>query len=119
MREYTFLVDGAPATVQVPDDFDGFEGVVLQTFFGTEQAFYQHVAALQKAGPLEASLFKPGADSDGYRRVVTIPLGRTVEAGQPVVRFDLMTGDQLFVDRLSYHFSGGPRSGRASFFVFP
>ncbi len=116
VREYTFFVDGSPTSVQVPDDFDEFDKVVIQTFFGSEQAFFQQAAAAQKAGPLEASLFKLNGDSDGYRRVVTIPLGRTVQAGQPVVRFDLMTGDQLFVDRLTYHFHACPKVGQG--FVF-
>ncbi len=115
VREYTFTVDGEPAAVQVPDDFDGFEAVVLKTFFGTEKAFFQQVAAAQRAAPLETSLFKPSADLDGYRRVVTIPLGRTVRAGDPLVRFDVMTGDQLFVDRLTYHFLR-PKVGQG--FVF-
>ena len=33
-----------------------------------------------------------------------MPLPKEAVAGQPIVRFDLMTGDQLFVDRVSYHF---------------
>ena len=49
-------------------------------------------------------MFKVDDRTDGYNRVVMIPLGRTVQAGQPILRFDLMTGDQLFVDRFSYHF---------------
>jgi signal peptidase I len=115
VHEYTFLVDGVPATVQVPADFDGFEAVVMQTFFGTEANFFRHVLEVQKAHPLETSLFKLGEAGDGYGRVVTIPLGRTVAAGQPIVRFDVMTGDQLFVDRLTYHFMR-PKVGQG--FVF-
>jgi signal peptidase I len=116
VREYTFYVDGAPTTIQVPDDFDEFDKVVLQTFFGGDaRTFYRHAAELQKAGALEASLYKVNGEADGYRRVVTIPLGRTVQAGQPVVRFDLMTGDQLFVDRFTYHFLR-PKVGQG--FVF-
>jgi signal peptidase I len=115
VREYTFYVDGVPTAVQVPDDFDEFDKVVMKTFFGDEQAFFQHVAAAQKVAPMEASLLKLNGDADGYRRVVMIPLGRTVQAGQPVVRFDLMTGDQLFVDRLTYHFLR-PKVGQG--FVF-
>jgi signal peptidase I len=33
-----------------------------------------------------------------------VPLGRSVKAGEPIVRFDILTGDQLFVDRVSYNF---------------
>jgi len=115
VREYTFYVDGAPASVQVPEDFDGFDAVAMETFFGNEQGYYQHLAAVARAGPLEASLFKVNDDPDGYHRVVTLPLGRTVRAGDPVLRFDLLTGDQLFVDRMSYHFMR-PKVGQG--FVF-
>jgi signal peptidase I len=115
VHEYTFTVDGAPATVDVPEDFDGFDDLVMQTFFGTEQAFTRHLIALGQAGPLEASLIRMNDDPDGYRRVVTIPLGRTVSAGESVLRFDLMTGDQLFVDRVTYHFLR-PKVGQG--FVF-
>ncbi len=48
-------------------------------------------------------------------QVVTIPLNKTVREGDPILRFDLMTGDQLFVDRMSYHFIR-PRVGQG--FVF-
>jgi len=115
VKEYTFYVDGAPATVQVPDDFDEFDKVVLQTFFGGADGFNRHAAELFRAGGLEASFLKVGGDADGYHRVVTIPLGRKVRAGDPVVRFDLMTGDQLFVDRLTYNFMR-PKVGQG--FVF-
>ena len=37
-------------------------------------------------------------------QVHRVPLGKRVHAGDPVMRFDLLTGDQLFVDRFSYHF---------------
>jgi signal peptidase I len=32
------------------------------------------------------------------------PLGPTAKQGAPFFSFDLLTGDQLFVDRMSYHF---------------
>jgi signal peptidase I len=44
-----------------------------------------------------------------------ISLGRTVKAGEALLRFDLLTGDQLFVDRLSFHFVQ-PKTGQG--FVF-
>jgi signal peptidase I len=44
-----------------------------------------------------------------------MPLGKTAQAGEPILRFDLLTGDQLFVDRVSYHFVR-PKVGQG--FVF-
>src|SRR5690606_917830 len=36
--------------------------------------------------------------------IMRIGTGIRVEAGEPALEFDLLTGDQLFVDRFSYHF---------------
>jgi len=33
-----------------------------------------------------------------------VPLGRNLAKGQAVLSFDILTGDQLLVDRMSYHF---------------
>lgn len=49
------------------------------------------------------------------RRVYWIPTGRHVQAGEPVLSFDLLTGDLLFVDRMSYNFVR-PKVGQG--FVF-
>ena len=42
--------------------------------------------------------------NNGVYEALRVPLGRSVKAGEPIVRFDIMTGDQLFVDRVSYNF---------------
>jgi signal peptidase I len=54
------------------------------------------------------------ADVNGgrYRLIRT---GKTVRAGERVMAFDILTGDQLFVDRMSYHFV---RPSVGSGFVF-
>ena len=44
--------------------------------------------------------------------------GRKVRAGEPIMRFDVLTGDQLFVDRLSHHFVR-PKVGDGFFFRTP
>jgi len=54
-------------------------------------------------------------DTGRQYRAYQVPLGRTVKAGDPLIRFDLMEGDMLFVDRLSYNFIS-PKVGSA--FVF-
>ena len=33
-----------------------------------------------------------------------VPIGRVVRAGETILRFDVLTGDQLFVDRVSFNF---------------
>ncbi len=104
VHEYTFYVDGEPATVDVPEDFDDFDSVAMQTFFGNAAAFTAHVRDVLRTHSVEATPFEVDDEAAGITHVVMIPLGRTVRAGQPILRFDLMTGDQLFVDRFSYHF---------------
>ncbi len=45
------------------------------------------------------------ADADGRpMRVRFLRTGKHVRAGERVLSFDIITGDQLFVDRISYHF---------------
>jgi signal peptidase I len=57
-----------------------------------------------QAGKVEESMVKLNATTGGFVPVRRMPLGRTVKAGDSLLRFDLLTGDQLFVDRMSYHF---------------
>ncbi len=98
LKEYTFYVDGAPATVRVPVDFSerDFNRVVFRTFFKDEQDFDQQWNKALQADQLERL--------SGSNGSIRFPVGRRVRAGDPIIRFDVMTGDQLFVDRVSYHF---------------
>ncbi|HEX2855404.1 MAG TPA: signal peptidase I [Opitutaceae bacterium] len=109
VNEYTFYVGDSPTTVRVPVDFSGLEKIVAETYFGSQEAFIAERARLARAGRLSR---EPTGRLD---RVVRMPLGKTAKAGEPVVRFDLLTGDQLFVDRMSYHFVR-PKVGQG--FVF-
>jgi len=115
VREYTFYVDGAPAIVRVPVDFDEFDRVVRETFFGGDEAFARYWQQQAQEGRMEPALIKRGEDSDDMQQVVTLSLNKTVQAGDPILRFDLMTGDKLVVDRMSYNFFR-PRVGQG--FVF-
>jgi len=125
VREYTFYVDGEPTTVEVPWDFSSganenagsFEDLVIDTYFGSRAAFeaaWDRLAAahqlVQQAVVSDATI-RPNGVSYAYM----MPLGRTVAANTPVIRFDILTGDQLFVDRFSYHFMR-PKVGQG--FVF-
>jgi signal peptidase I len=89
-------------SVLVPADFN-FETVILRTYF-----------------PEEAKLKLPRQDQDRWRVVFAkavregrikngpfgpvLVTGKTVETGKPLFNFDILTGDMLFVDRMSYHF---------------
>jgi len=104
VKEYTFYVDGTPATVRVPLDFGDFDRMVTETYFGDSKAFAAHWKRQAQAGLMEDSTVRVNAKAGGFVAVRKLPLGRTVKAGDSLLRFDLLTGDQLFVDRMSYHF---------------
>jgi signal peptidase I len=113
LSEYTFEVDGQRATLRLPVDFHDFDRMFVQTFFANEQAFAREWRRLEASGGLERTYVRT---EDGQMApVVRMPLGKTVKAGDPILRFDLLTGDQLFVDRMSYHFVQ-PKVGQG--FVF-
>jgi signal peptidase I len=86
-REYTFYVNETPVRVMVPEEFD-FD-------WAFEEA--TGLTAERRAQLAEASPRKSAS-------VAGITLERPAEAGKPVLSFDIITGDQLFVDRMSYHF---------------
>lgn len=104
VREYIFYVNGEPSTVTVPLDFHDFDRVVLETFFGDRKGLSKHLQQLERNGgkiiQTAVTLNAQGAKAQAYR----LPLGRMVNSGETIVRFDILTGDQLFADRMSYHF---------------
>ena len=51
----------------------------------------------------------------GSVRTTRVSTGKTFQKGERLLSFDILTGDQLFVDRMSYHFSE-PKVGQG--FVF-
>ncbi len=107
IREYTFMIDGQMAKIDVPADFDRDHEVMKETFFGRDAgSFYGDLrSALQKAGPLETSTLTVQAGARrGDVRVAWVPLGRKVRRGDTLLSFDILTGDMLFVDRLTYNF---------------
>ena len=97
-REYTFFVNESPVHLEVPEDFD-FDWA-FQEAFG--------LTAAQLADLAEKS-------TRGSTGVHFVTLDRRAERGKPLISFDILTGDQLFVDRITYHFAK-PEVGQG--FVF-
>ena len=114
VSEYTFFVEGTPATLRVPADFHDFDRLVIETYFGDQKTFDAEWNRLRGTGGLEQTVMKYD-ESGRMTRAIRMPLRKTVKAGDPILRFDLLTGDQLFVDRMSYHFVR-PKVGQG--FVF-
>ena len=107
LREYTFMVGGEQAKITVPADFQGeFDQVLNEAFMGEASSLNAALrAAATKAQPLERStLIVRGGARPVEATVYWIPLGKKVHKGEKILSFDILTGDLLFVDRMSYHF---------------
>jgi signal peptidase I len=117
VKEYTFTVDGEPATVQVPADFgeSEFDDLVFGTFFPDHAALKAQIDRARQSGQIEEVSQKLDESSSQVYLALRVPMGRNVRAGEAILRFDVLAGDQLFVDRVSYHFMR-PKVGQG--FVF-
>jgi signal peptidase I len=98
-KEYTLFVNDRPVTVTVPRDFD-FEWVIRDAFI-SKQASGHDPGSADLAAFFNANPGQVVRMSDGKPAWRT---GKTLRAGDRILAFDILTGDQLFVDRLSYHF---------------
>jgi signal peptidase I len=114
-REYTFYVGGQPVSVRVPDDFSKFDDIFFDTFFPDRAALLERVRRAQASGEAETMLVRLDEAKDDLYRAERIPIGRDARAGETLLRFDILAGDQLFVDRVSFNFVR-PRVGQG--FVF-
>ena len=111
-REYGVFVGNRVTTFKVPMDFD-MDWVFRDTYFpGDKRSFGEIVSAKIARGELvEGTITTPR----GPERIRLLRTGKMVRAGERMLSFDILTGDQLFVDRVSYHFVR-PKSGDG--FVF-
>jgi len=116
VREYTFYVNDEPVSITVPQDFQGVDQSVRETFFGGDDGFADHLAQLSRSGgKFERHVKEVIAGSGRGVRVTRLPLAQKAAQGDRLLSFDILTGDQLFVDRMSYHFMR-PKVGQG--FVF-
>ena len=104
VREYTFYVGGRPTTVSVPSDLDNMDEIVFDTFFPDHAALVAQIERARRDHETEPMQLRVYEDREDLYEAERVPMGRTVRAGDPVVRFDLLAGDQLFVDRVSFNF---------------
>lgn len=102
-REYVFYVDDEALTLRVPMEFN-LDDMIKDVFFPEAQSLGQLRYDLHQANALNAFSANP-----------IITTNTTLDAGDPVIEFDITLGDALFVDRLSYHFV---RPGPGDSFVF-
>jgi len=118
LREYSFRVGGQTATLTVPADFQGdFAQVLDDAFRGSEPDLLSVLrkAATRTPAPEHSTLMVRSGAQTVAREVYWLPIGRKAHQGDKLLSFDLLTGDMLLVDRLSYNFFA-PKVG--SGFVF-
>ncbi len=104
LKEYTLFVGGSPIHFRVPGDFD-FDTLVADAFLDGGLDAHGGFAALRKAGKIEDAVVE--VTEGGRRRSVRLTMlktGKTFKAGEVAFCFDILTGDQLFVDRFTYNF---------------
>ncbi len=103
LREYSIVVGDAVVKTRVPMDFD-FDWAVYEAFFAENEtdAYSAQKFVTQLRAKIQAGVFVVvRIDGQDLRCIRT---GKQVKAGERVLSFDEITGDQLFVDRISYHF---------------
>lgn len=84
LRVYQIYVNDQPVELKVPGDFD-LDKIILDAFFDGADDF-------------------PNSGEIPIRQSRLVATGKTVNKGDRILAFDILTGDQLFVDRISYHF---------------
>jgi signal peptidase I len=98
--EYSIFTGQQAVPVVVPTDFDSG---VFEAFLRT---YFPKIWAQSWNNPTQ--LFTSLRDGGYLRRDdagrTFLDTGKAAQAGDPVLRFDLRSGDKLFVDRFSYNF---------------
>ena len=109
VREYTFYVDGAPATLRVPADFGDFDRLAIRTFYPQvpDEQVTTFAAGLERqarAADGEHRYQRLQQSGGELREVQLVRVPRTVRRGEVILGFDLAGGDQVLVDRFSLNF---------------
>lgn len=104
LKEYTLFVGGAPVSFTVPLDFD-FDWALREAFFPGETSLE---VALEKLNARGQSQIRTVSIAERPQNLRFFKTGKTVQKGERILSFDILTGDQLFVDRMSYHFIQPP-----------
>ena len=93
VREYTLYVGGKPVQLTVPFEFS-LDSVIAKQFY----------PELDSMGGVIKQAADAGNIIVGGPERLRIKTGKYVKQGEPVLNFDILTGDMLFVDRFTYNF---------------
>ena len=101
LREYTLLVGDKEVKFKLPLDFD-FDWVASEALLDPTKPYSSGSFAEFVERKLQNRDFEVRVVNG--ERLPCLSTGKRVKAGERFLAFDEMTGDQLFVDRMSYHF---------------
>ncbi len=110
---FAFEIGGKPLLLKTPQEFDVSsdmpmlneqdQNILLKSWFPEESSLLEviqkKISSGETAGRGQRKLAN-GLVTD----VILVKSGLFFEKGETVLSFDIHTGDQLFVDRMSYHF---------------
>ena len=101
MRTYTIYVDDQPVVLRVPGEFTDMEALLQKKFFPQctkEEMFtlFEHMDRDPRSG-------------------FCLKTQRFVKRGETFLNFDILEGDMVFTDRMTYHFRQ-PRVGESIVF---
>lgn len=106
-KRYTLYVGQEPVTVTVPTDFR-YDLLLTDVFFQDRDTMDRALAEARSRKRVAKVPVTVGGPNNTTRVVQAdaylLATGQRVRAGERALSFDVMTGDQLFVDRVSYHF---------------
>jgi signal peptidase I len=115
MHQYEFSVAGQTASLEVPGEFEGeLPDVLDNAFAGEWGSFSGAIRAGAKRIQPESVMVQMRPATQPYR-AYWVATGKHVKKGDKIVSFDILSGDLLFVERVSYNFVA-PKVG--SGFVF-
>ena len=109
VKDYSFYVDGIRTTVTVPADFEDFDRIAIHTFYPNvrDDDIRSFAAQLERSAPKtleEPRMQRFELEGDNFHEITMVTVPGSVKKGDAIIRFELLTGDQLIVDRFSYNF---------------
>ncbi len=110
LSEYSLSVGGQLVKFKAPSDWArghmGYEKVLHDTFFPKDSRSVSDIfqQEIQRKAPESSTMLVQQSDRHYEVRVMWIPTGKHVRKGEVIMNFDVLTGDLLFVDRMTYNF---------------
>ncbi len=92
-RRYTFLVGREMVYVDMPIEYIGMEDIIKRAYFPEKKDFMEAVVEGVKDERVERTTVGP-----------VLKTGKEFKPGERVLDYDILKGDMLFVDRVTYNF---------------